>query len=95
MWKISVPRPGNDVIRSRAQTQAFRVTMRALLNEMKLNHGEKATIHVFPAMPVSLAVELGRVWNMKADLPLAIYDQNRQLGGFKLAVSLPHAKVAP
>jgi allophanate hydrolase subunit 2 len=39
-------------------------------------------------MPVSAAVELGRVWMPKADLPLVIYDQNTSLGGFVKALEI-------
>jgi hypothetical protein len=31
-------------------------------------------------VPVSVAVEIGRVWMPKADLPLQIYDQSKQDG---------------
>jgi hypothetical protein len=40
------------------------------------------SLHIFPALPVSAAVDVGRVWMPKADLPLIIYDQNRKLNGF-------------
>ena len=63
--------------------------VRRLLNRIKTVHGEQAIIHVFPAMPVALAVEFGRVMMPKADLPLRIYDQNQQLGGFVQALDLP------
>ncbi|RYG98507.1 MAG: SAVED domain-containing protein, partial [Alphaproteobacteria bacterium] len=60
----------------------FRRKLRYLLDRMKPVHGEAQTINVFPALPVSAAVEVGRIWMPKADLPLRIYDQNRLLGGF-------------
>ena len=47
-------------------------------NAIKGRHGETQLLHVFPAMPVAAAVETGRVWMPKADLPLLIYDQNRK-----------------
>jgi hypothetical protein len=34
-------------------------------------------LNIFPAIPVSVAVEMGRVWMPKADLPLIIFDRNR------------------
>src|SRR4051812_32631435 len=37
---------------------------------------------LFPALPNSASIEVGRVWMPKADLPLVIYDQNRRMGGF-------------
>lgn len=38
---------------------------------------------MFPALPVSAAIEVGRTWMPKADLPLVIYDENRARGGFE------------
>lgn len=61
----------------------FRETVRRTFDQIKAVHGQDAAIHVFPAMPVSAAVELGRVWMPKADLPLIIYDENRAHGGFE------------
>jgi hypothetical protein len=37
-------------------------------------------IHLFPALPVSAAVEFGRVWMPKADLPFTVYEQCRTRG---------------
>ena len=76
-------KPDRDVIRQREDLGRFREAVRRTLDQIKAVHGQDATIHVFPAMPVSAAVELGRVWMPKADLPLLIYDENRALGGFE------------
>lgn len=88
IWKVTIPKPDNDFVRSRVQAEAFRKLMRTLLDKIKATHSEKATIHVFPAMPVSLAVDFGRVLNAKSDLPLVVYDQNMKLGGFVKALSI-------
>ena len=69
-------------------TRSHRRTLRSLLNEIKAAHGETAEIAVFPAVPVSVAVEIGRVWMPKADLPMVIYDQNRATGGFAKALAI-------
>jgi hypothetical protein len=45
---------------------------------------EGATIKVFPAPPVSAAVEVGRVWMPKADLPMTVFDQIVRLAGSSL-----------
>jgi len=82
IWRVTIPNPDNDFVRSRAQTEAFRKTMRTLLDQIKAVHGERASVHVFPAMPVSLAVDFGRILNAKSDLPLIVYDENKKLGGF-------------
>ncbi len=88
IWRVTIPKPDNDFVRSRAQTEAFRKTMRALLDQIKATHGEQSTLHVFPAMPVSLAVDFGRVINTKADMRMMIYDENKKAGGFRYALSI-------
>lgn len=90
IWKVSVPSPGNDVMRSRADLEEFRRVTNSILNEIKSVHGEQAVINVFPALPVSAAVELGRAWMPKADLPLVIYDQNSRAGGFIKTIEISH-----
>ncbi len=87
-WKITIPNPNTDYLRSRTQLQMFRVEFRKLLNRIKTKHGEEAVIHIFPAVPVSVAVEIGRAWQPKADLPMIIYDQNRKLDGFSQALNI-------
>jgi len=82
IWRITVPEPNNDFLKSLRQLQQFRQMMRPLLDRIKATHGQKALLHVFPAAPVSIAVELGRVIMPKADMPLRIYDQNNDRGGF-------------
>lgn len=81
-WEITIDNPNNDFLKSRAQLQLFRQEFRTLLNRIKAAHGEQSTIHLFPAVPVSVAVEIGRMRQPKADLPFLIYEQNRKNGGF-------------
>ncbi len=82
IWTFTIDTPDNDFLRSREQLRLFRTEFRKVLDRIKARHGDNAIIHVFPAVPVSVAVEIGRVWMPKADLPLKIYEQNRKLGGF-------------
>lgn len=88
VWTLTIAEPYNDFLKSQSQLQAFRERFRKLLNEIKAVHGQDKVIHVFPAVPVSIAVEIGRVWMPKADLPLRIYDQNYKLGGFVEAFTI-------
>ncbi len=87
-WKFTIENPNNDFLKSRAQLQLFRTEFRKLLNRIKAIHGENAILHIFPALPVSIAVEIGRVWQPKADLPMVIYDQTRKLTGFTKALAI-------
>jgi hypothetical protein len=89
IWKMSIPTPNNDFLKSRGQARLFREKVRLLLDRIKAAHGEQAMLHVFPAMPVALAVDFGRVIMPKADLKMQIYDQNQSRGGFVYALDLP------
>lgn len=80
IWSVNAENPHNDILRSPEDQVAFRQLMRSLFDRIKTAHGEDALLHVFPAMPASLAVELGRVWMPKADLAMKIYDNNRAVG---------------
>jgi len=88
IWRVTVPSPNNDFLKSKEQDREFRAQLRPLMDRIKLRHGEKAVIHVFPTMPVALAVDLGRIIMPKADLPLRIYDENKAGGGFVYALEL-------
>ena len=82
IWTLTIDQPNNDFLKSRTQLGEFRVTVRSLMEEIKMAHGQNSTLHIFPAMPVATAVELGRIRMPKADLSWIIYDQVNDLGGF-------------
>lgn len=88
LWKVNVPDPDNDYLRSKEQLCEFRVLARKLMRRIKDTHGQKSIINVFPAVPVSVAVELGRIRQPKADLPIKIYDQVNDRGGFIPALEI-------
>jgi len=87
-WKITLPRPNNDYVKHRRQLQEFRELLRGLMDEIKLIHGQKQILHVFPAAPVSVNLEVGRVRMPKADMVMRIYDENNEHGGFIHALDL-------
>jgi hypothetical protein len=88
VWAIEAMHPHNDIMKRPTDLAEFRQLVRSTFNAIKTRHGEHAVINVFPALPVSAAVEVGRVWMPKADLPLVIYDQNRSLDGFVRTLSI-------
>jgi len=90
IWSVYHDNPNNDYIRGKDNLQDFRKVMRSAFDRIKAKHGQNAELHIFPAMPVSTAVELGRVWMPKADLPMVIYDQNYKAGGFYKALTINH-----
>lgn len=88
LYSIRIEHPGNDFVKSRKQIRDFGFKIREVLNVIKKDHGQDTTLHVFPAMPIALAIEFGRVWMPKADMSLKIYDQNSALGGFVVAIDI-------
>lgn len=80
IWSLTISEPGNDVVRRPEDLAAFRTAMRKIYRDIKERHGEEKAINVFPVLPVSLAVEVGRVWMPKADPALKLYDHVRDRG---------------
>lgn len=78
IWELTIDECHNDFLRSEAQLSMFRETVRKLMVKIKAEHPNAAELTLFPAMPLSCAVELGRVRMPKADLPWVIYDQNNK-----------------
>lgn len=91
IWSISASEAHNDIMRRPEDLAEFARLFRTTLDTIKATHGENTVVHLFPAVPVSAAVEAGRSWQPKAHPTLKIYDQNRKLGGFILAHQLEHA----
>jgi SMODS-associated and fused to various effectors sensor domain len=89
IWRLTTETPHNDLITSREQLVELRRLMRTLLDRIKAVHGQTTPVHLFPAVPVSVAVELGRVRMPKADSPWRLYDQINARGGFVDALSIP------
>jgi hypothetical protein len=75
IWSLTAENANNDIMRYPEDLAEYRKQLRGLFDEIKAAHGQNAVISVFPAIPVSCAVESGRVRMPKADLPLIIYDQ--------------------
>lgn len=88
IWSLIAEEPHNDIMRRPQDLAEFRQRLRRILDRMKAIHGEHALINVFPALPNSAAVEVGRVRMPKADLPMRIWDQNRTVGGFVPTITI-------
>jgi len=91
IWRMDVSEtafPKNDHLRSQGQLTQFSRKFRRLLNNIKARHGRKTLLHVFPAIPMAAAVELGRACQQKADLSMLIYDQNKERGGFHPTIQI-------
>jgi hypothetical protein len=61
------------------------------MDEIKNHYQPGTPLNVISAAPVSVCVELGRAIQPKAHMPLRLWDQNSELGGFihALDINLP------
>lgn len=89
LWRVTVAEPHNDLLQTESQLSEWRRALRKLFDRIKALHGQTTTLHIFPAVPVSAAVEVGRVRMPKADMPWQLYDQINHLGGFIPAIAIP------
>lgn len=88
IWEVTLESPHNDFLKSKAQLSEFRRLLRRLMVEIKQANGNQAPLHIFPVMPVSCAVELGRIRMPKADMPWLIYDQDFKAKEFIKAIEI-------
>ncbi|MFV2044581.1 MAG: SAVED domain-containing protein [Anaerolineales bacterium] len=82
MYRISIARPHRDYLQAKEQLELFRNEWYALLSQIREVHGESCEIHLFPAVPNSVAVEIGRSLLPKSDPGLVVYDHSKKNGGF-------------
>lgn len=93
IWEITVSDGflHNDFMRSKAQLSLFRKEIRKLMVQINEKHSKKP-LKIFPAMPISCAIELGRVRMPKSDMQWIIYDQNNKADKFIEAITIGEAK---
>lgn len=80
IWDISSDPQTQGVIRHRSDLSRYRSIVRTTLDEIKNAHGMDVMLTVFPAVPVSCAIEFGRVWQPKAHPGVEIFDQVQGCG---------------
>jgi hypothetical protein len=92
IWEVTITGPNNNFLRSEAQLSMFRSAARRVLVDINAAHPSAEDLKIFPAMPLSCAVELGRIRSPKADLPWTIFDQNNKHRRFipALTIGKPH-----
>ena len=76
-WDVELDNPNKDCIKTLADLSAFRDTMRNVFGKIKAFHGSDQIIHTFAAIPISTAIEIGRVWMPRADLILQTYNRDK------------------
>jgi hypothetical protein len=61
IYQISISEPSPHFLKSKRQIEIFSYEYRKLLNEIQAKHGKNCKIYILPAVPISIAVECGRV----------------------------------
>lgn len=92
-YKMTIPAPSHDYLKSKDQLELFKVEMRALLRQIKETHGAGYEIHLFPAIPASVAVSLGQILLPKTDPPIHVYEHNHRNNGFRYALTIPRREI--
>ncbi|MFC2087084.1 SAVED domain-containing protein [Bacteroidota bacterium] len=88
IWTLSHKNPNNNFLKTKGILSEFRKICRHFFDISKAKHWQNNKLHIFPAMPVSAAIEFGRTWMPKADMNLIIYDQNKDRKGFYKTIEI-------
>jgi len=87
-YKITLVQPHRDFLQAKEQLELFRGEWLNLLSEIREKHGEKCEIHLFPAIPNSIAVEIGRCLFPKVDPTIIVYRLCKKDGCFKRTLTI-------
>jgi len=79
-WELRASVPAVDSVRTRGQLDDLGRLWRQALTAIRETYGADVGVHLFPAIPNSVAIECGRLLLPKADPVIRIYD--RQPSGF-------------
>jgi hypothetical protein len=88
IWRITASRPRADFVRTRELLARFAGLFRQALHDIRRVHGPGVQVHLFPAVPNSVAVECGKVRLPEADPAIRVYDSNRGGQGWRFALDL-------
>ena len=61
LYEITIENPSPHFLKDRKQLEHFSYEYRKLLNQVQATHGHRCKVFILPAVPVSIAVECGRV----------------------------------
>jgi len=75
IYTVTIENPSRIFVKHPLVMESFIEKSRESIELIKQKHGNKEPIHVFPVMPVSLAVRFGMDYMPKTDNPLIIYDE--------------------
>lgn len=74
IFHLTIESPNRLFVKNKKIQDDFVKSFRSLMEQIKNEYPNAAKIHVFPAMPNSLAIRAGMDIMPKVDLPIVIYD---------------------
>lgn len=87
-YTVTIASPSRTFLQAKEQLELFRTEWRGLLARIRDIHGPACEIHLFPAVPNAVAVEVGRLLLPKADPRLHVYDCDKDELGFRYALTV-------
>jgi hypothetical protein len=87
-YLLTITKPSVHYLRAQEQLELFAQEWRGLLTKIRMTHGEKCEVHVFPAVPNSVAVEMGRALLPKIDPIMHLYNRNDPTDTFRRVMTI-------
>ena len=88
IYQISVKEPSPHFVKTKKQLEIFSYEYRKLLNSIQAKHGANCKIFILPAVPISIAIECGRVILPTKDPEIYVCEFDKDNGGFKKVLKL-------
>lgn len=88
IYQITVSEASPHFLKLKRQLENFSYEYRKLLNQIQAKHGKNCKILILPAVPVSIAVECGRVILPTKDPEIYACEYYREEGGFQRVLKI-------
>jgi hypothetical protein len=88
VYEISAPDFSPHFARTKKHLELFSYEYRKLLNQIQAEHGKYCKVLLLPAVPVSFAVECGRVILPNKDPHIYVCEYYKEDGGFKQVLKI-------
>lgn len=86
VYTVKISDPNLDSIQSVEDLENFRSVYRKLITEIKGRHGKKCQIHLFGAIPTSIAIICGREILHDVDPKILVYEHVYEQNGYAPAI---------
>lgn len=80
IYKLSIEDPTPLFLKNKQQLEVFAYEFRKLLNNVQKDHGKDTNIHLFTAVPASMAIQIGRMLIPTKDPNIYVYEYHPQIG---------------